>query len=580
MLLYIKGKENGNLLVDSVLNGPLDYGTVTEGGTATTPAIVRKRRYDELTDAEKLREACDIKATNIVLQGLPQDIYNLERESKLYDEFDMFTLPEWSKFVTDVKLAKDLNNTNFDHLYGYLKQHEAHADEVLLMKERFLNPLALQHYYQAPIANHSLLVHLQSYQPFDVHQPSQASFPLMDSGLVVPSFLPSNDPISSLNKGYEGSGARSNATSTRVNRTRGSNTACQALESRVVLDEEHMAFLADNRDTVTPNQQSQEIPTPAAFQIDDLDAFDSNYDEATSASVVLMAKLSSYDSDILLEQLSAEQAFWLPISKLVFEIPPVKPEPVLKEILCELPIVSLVKDSFNKMRSHVNDFENMVTVCTKSIFHMFDQGLHKDITEMKEVFTQMETEVPKCFVERKTFEIKEKELLVENERLLDLLLSQDLVHTAMNSLAEIIDYQSMENSFLDEYSKCVELKAELSKKKEMVEKDTPEFPAFFEINELKAQLEAKNNSISTLKDHIATLKGKGVSEGDKSANISKVLTLGMYKLDLEPLSPMLLRNREARVDYLKYTQEHADTLREIVERDRSLRPLDSDLDSA
>ncbi|GJR90825.1 hypothetical protein Tco_0214836 [Tanacetum coccineum] len=211
---------------------------------------------------------------------------------------------------------------------------------------------------------------------------------------------------------------------------------------------------------------------------------------------------------------------------------------------------------------------------------MFDQGLHKDITDMKEVFTQMETEVPKCFVERKTFEIKEKELLVENERLLDLLLSQDLVHTAMNSLAEIIDYQSMENSFLDEYSKCVELKAELSKKKEMVEKDTPEFPAFFEINELKAQLEAKNNSISTLKDHIATLKGKGVSEGDKSANISKVLTLGMYKLDLEPLSPMLLRNREARVDYLKYTQEHADTLREIVERDRSLRPLDSDLDSA
>ncbi|GKB96852.1 FAR1-related sequence 5-like protein [Tanacetum coccineum] len=48
----------------------------------------------------------------------------------------------------------------------------------------------------------------------------------------------------------------------------------------------------------------------------------------------------------------------------------------------------------------------------------------------------------------------------------------------------------------------------------------------------------------------------------------------------QPLSPMLLRNREARVDYLKYTQEHADALREIVEHDRSLRPSDSDLDSA
>ncbi|GJU37451.1 hypothetical protein Tco_1185805 [Tanacetum coccineum] len=34
MLLYIKGKGNGKLLVDSVLNGPFDYGTVTEAGTA------------------------------------------------------------------------------------------------------------------------------------------------------------------------------------------------------------------------------------------------------------------------------------------------------------------------------------------------------------------------------------------------------------------------------------------------------------------------------------------------------------------------------------------------------------------
>ncbi|GKF68523.1 hypothetical protein Tco_0198202, partial [Tanacetum coccineum] len=44
-----------------------------------------------------------------------------------------------------------------------------------------------------------------------------------------------------------------------------------------------------------------EIPTPAAFQTDDLDAFDSDYDEAPSLSAVFMAKLSSYDSDTLLE---------------------------------------------------------------------------------------------------------------------------------------------------------------------------------------------------------------------------------------------------------------------------------------
>ncbi|GJW97135.1 hypothetical protein Tco_0178943 [Tanacetum coccineum] len=176
----------------------------------------------------------------------------------------------------------------------------------------------------------------------------------------------------------------------------------------------------------------------------------------------------------------------------------------------------------------------------------------------------METEVAKCFVERKTFEIKEKELLVENDRLLELIISQDLVHTAMNTLAAIANYQKMDQSYVDEYNEYLELKTELSKKNDMVEK----------------ALKAKDNSISKLKDHIATLKGKSVFEGDKSENISKVIALRMYKLDLEPLSPKILKNREAHVDYLKHIRENDDTLCEIVEQAIALRPLDSDFDSA
>ena len=44
---------------------------------------------------------------------------------------------EWEKFVTDVKLAKNMHTTNFDHLYAHLKQHEAHATEVRLNRQRF-----------------------------------------------------------------------------------------------------------------------------------------------------------------------------------------------------------------------------------------------------------------------------------------------------------------------------------------------------------------------------------------------------------------------------------------------------------
>nr|GEX31999.1 retrovirus-related Pol polyprotein from transposon TNT 1-94 [Tanacetum cinerariifolium] len=69
-------------------------------------------------------------------------------------------------------------------------------------------------------------------------------------------------------------------------------------------------------------------------------------------------------------------------------------------------------------------------------------------------------------------------------------------------------------------------------------------------------------------------------EHAKSDNASKVISPGMYKIDLEPLSHKLLRNREAHEDYLKYIQENAGTLHEIVKQARELRPLDNDLDSA
>ncbi|GKC40171.1 retrovirus-related pol polyprotein from transposon TNT 1-94 [Tanacetum coccineum] len=48
----------------------------------------------------------------------------------------------------------------------------------------------------------------------------------------------------------------------------------------------------------------------------------------------------------------------------------------------------------------------------------------------------------------------------------------------------------------------------------------------------------------------------------------------------DPLDPRVLNNMDAHIDYIKYSWEHADTLREIVEHARALRPLDSDSDSA
>nr|GEU92449.1 reverse transcriptase domain-containing protein [Tanacetum cinerariifolium] len=65
------------------------------------------------------------------------------------------------------------------------------------------------------------------------------------------------------------------------------------------LNEEQLAFLADPR--VVDNQVAQTITHNAAFQTDDLDAYDSECDDISSAKAVLMVNLLTYDSNVLSE---------------------------------------------------------------------------------------------------------------------------------------------------------------------------------------------------------------------------------------------------------------------------------------
>ncbi|GKA35975.1 hypothetical protein Tco_0722466 [Tanacetum coccineum] len=164
--LFIKGKKHGRMMLDSIDNSLLVYPTVEENGQT------RLKKYSELTEAQRLQDDCDVQATNIILHGLPPDVYALvnhqeaakdiwdkvkllmkgielsyqERECRLYNLFDKFAFVqgETFKFVTDVKLAKSLYTTNYDQLYAYLNQHERHAQEVCVMRERYPDLLALQ----------------------------------------------------------------------------------------------------------------------------------------------------------------------------------------------------------------------------------------------------------------------------------------------------------------------------------------------------------------------------------------------------------------------------------------------------
>ncbi|GKB30843.1 hypothetical protein Tco_0870244 [Tanacetum coccineum] len=63
---------------------------------------------------------------------------------------------------------------------------------------------------------------------------------------------------------------------------------------------------------------------------------------------------------------------------------------------------------------------------------------------------------------------------------------ENLVHTVVNTLVTIVDYQNIEKSYLDEYNENLKLQAELSKKNEMVEKDVyDELSKFEQTRELR-----------------------------------------------------------------------------------------------
>ncbi|GKA61611.1 retrovirus-related pol polyprotein from transposon TNT 1-94 [Tanacetum coccineum] len=79
-----------------------------------------------------------------------------------------------------------------------------------------------------------------------------------------------------------------------------------------------------------------------------------------------------------------------------------------------------------------------------------------------------------------------------------------------------------------------------------------------ENEDLKAQIQDKVFVITSLKNDLQKIV-------DIAAQIPSANTIvpGMFKLDLDPLAPRLLQNKEAHIDYLKYTQEQADILRGI-----------------
>nr|GEZ02080.1 hypothetical protein [Tanacetum cinerariifolium] len=90
----------------------------------------------------------------------------------------------------------------------------------------------------------------------------------------------------------------------------------------------------------------------------------------------------------------------------------------------------------------------------------------------------------------------------------------------------------------------------------------------------KENLQEKVLVITTLKEQLYKLKGKVVLTEAVSLN---PIDPELLKVDVVPLVLKLRKNRTTHTDYIRHTQEEAAILREIVESERLLSPLNSSL---
>ncbi|GJW42129.1 retrovirus-related pol polyprotein from transposon TNT 1-94 [Tanacetum coccineum] len=243
------------------------------------------------------------------------------------------------------------------------------------------------------------------------------------------------------------------------------------------------------------------------------------------------------------QELSTEQAFWLRISNPTIESsnkPPVK-----VEVPSELPKVSLVNASLKKLKFHLAQFDSMVKKRTthdartegewgfehtkaifnneiipflkslKDIFSVFDKDLLNEIMEVQTVFNQMDAVVQQSSVDKQCLEIAKKELVLENDRLLQQIMSQDVLFTMMNSMSLNGESVNMERKRNESCDKCFNLDAELLKSQNAhndLLKSYSQLEKHCISLELSIQLQDKDITISKLKEIIKLMREKSKEE--------------------------------------------------------------------
>nr|GEZ90502.1 integrase, catalytic region, zinc finger, CCHC-type, peptidase aspartic, catalytic [Tanacetum cinerariifolium] len=226
---------------------------------------------------------------------------------------------------------------------------------------------------------------------------------------------------------------------------------------------------------------------------------------------------------------------------------------------------------------------NSIFKTLKKHFEVIQKALTKEIKEMKDVFEELEAKVAQNVVDRKHDEIEWKNLLIANDNLIAECLSKEVFFVATNFELNVARFTEMHIANTIVEARCLELEAELSNLHDKSHNDNHDelVNRFYnlEVHNLNLQLKYQN-----LKESFGNppTPDKDTPDFDSVFVIGKikdhvkpkVLAPGKYAIDVEPIIPRLRNNKEAHLYYLRHLKESVETIREIVEEAKVVRPLD------
>ncbi|GJY96614.1 retrovirus-related pol polyprotein from transposon TNT 1-94 [Tanacetum coccineum] len=374
----------------------------------------------------------------------------------------------------------------------------------------------------------------------------------------------------------------------------------EAQEVGQILNEEQLVFLTDPG--VLDGQAVQTIiPNNAAFQTEDLDTYDSNCDDISNAKAVLMTNISNYGSNVISEKLALKEQVDSLKQNLYKQI---------NEKECLLQTFTVFKSESKEKENKY--MENEIGLKNKP--HEIDKGLdnfHFKVGQSVQLKAQRikPTLYDGIVISDKHVAmhvIDDEETLILEEKIQSKMSEKgkDPEVIKKNISHKPIDYEKL-NSLSEDFGKHFTPQQEMNAKQAFwfrisdptIESSNPP-PVKVEVPSELPNVSLVNASLKKLKLHLTQfdsmvkkrttpdartegkIKGKEIIDIAAQIPSANTIVLGMFKLDLEPLAPRLLQNREAHIDYLKYTQEQADILRGIVKQAKAEQPLDKELDFA